>query len=255
MTWGLRILAVTLAWTLVGASAHCCCIRHISSHTCKSCIPCCKPYLVRHKLLWGRRRHRAAECGQELADQQPEAVAGGGGGQHAGRDPHSAGGSPGQAREAARQPRHHLQRRLVARRGPPQLRQGGPSTSQWGRPSRSALSSLAALAVTFSLTAVTCSGQDSSSSRNTVRHQLDDPVLVGRATACMRGHQQRVDVMAQVEKLEDPVLPVAEIVAKCPPQQLMAQYRIPAFADADEFLQVGFPQSCACVSSTRVTSA
>ncbi len=44
--------------------------------------------------------------------------------------------------------------------------------------------------------------------------------------------------MAQVEKLEDPVLPVAEIVAKCPAQQLMAQYRIPAFADADEFLQV-----------------
>ena len=44
--------------------------------------------------------------------------------------------------------------------------------------------------------------------------------------------------MTQVEKLEDPVLPVAEIVAKCPAQQLMAQYRIPAFADADEFLQV-----------------
>ena len=42
---------------------------------------------------------------------------------------------------------------------------------------------------------------------------------------------------AQVEKLEDPVLPIAEIVAKCPAQQLMAQYRIPAFADADEFLQ------------------
>ena len=34
------------------------------------------------------------------------------------------------------------------------------------------------------------------------------------------------------------MLPVAEIVAKCPAQQLMAQYRIPAFADADEFLQV-----------------
>lgn len=43
---------------------------------------------------------------------------------------------------------------------------------------------------------------------------------------------------AQVEQLADPALPVAEIVAKCPRQQLMAVYNIPAFADADQFLQL-----------------
>ena len=31
---------------------------------------------------------------------------------------------------------------------------------------------------------------------------------------------------AQVEKLEDPVLPVTEIVAKCPAPQLMALYKV-----------------------------
>lgn len=42
----------------------------------------------------------------------------------------------------------------------------------------------------------------------------------------------------QVEQLADPALPVAEIVAKCPREQLMAVYGIPAFADADQFLQL-----------------
>jgi nuclear GTP-binding protein len=42
----------------------------------------------------------------------------------------------------------------------------------------------------------------------------------------------------QVEQLADPSLPVAEIVAKCPQEQLMAVYNIPAFKDADQFLQL-----------------
>lgn len=42
---------------------------------------------------------------------------------------------------------------------------------------------------------------------------------------------------AQVEQVEDPALPVAEIVRRCPAKQLMALYRAPAFADADEFLR------------------
>ena len=41
----------------------------------------------------------------------------------------------------------------------------------------------------------------------------------------------------QVEQVADPVLPVAEIVRRCPAAQLMALYRVPAFADADEFLR------------------
>ena len=31
---------------------------------------------------------------------------------------------------------------------------------------------------------------------------------------------------SQVEKLEDPVLPVTEIVSKCPAEQLMALYKV-----------------------------
>lgn len=34
------------------------------------------------------------------------------------------------------------------------------------------------------------------------------------------------------------MLPVTEIVAKCPAQQLMALYKVPAFQSADEFLQL-----------------
>ena len=43
--------------------------------------------------------------------------------------------------------------------------------------------------------------------------------------------------MLQVDQLEDPTAPVAEIVQRCPAQQLMTVYNIPAFAGADEFLQ------------------
>ena len=43
--------------------------------------------------------------------------------------------------------------------------------------------------------------------------------------------------MLQVDQLEDPTAPVAEIVQRCPAQQLMTVYNIPAFAGAEEFLQ------------------
>ena len=42
---------------------------------------------------------------------------------------------------------------------------------------------------------------------------------------------------AQVEQVADPALPVAEIVRRCPARQLMALYRVPAYADADVFLR------------------
>ena len=42
----------------------------------------------------------------------------------------------------------------------------------------------------------------------------------------------------QVEQLADPALPVSDIVAKCPAQQLMAVYKIPTFSGVDQFLQL-----------------
>lgn len=41
----------------------------------------------------------------------------------------------------------------------------------------------------------------------------------------------------QVEQLSDPQSIAAEIVRRCPAKQLMLLYRVPAFKDADEFLQ------------------
>jgi nuclear GTP-binding protein len=41
----------------------------------------------------------------------------------------------------------------------------------------------------------------------------------------------------QIEKLEDAVLPVSEIVKRCPAKQLMAIYKVPTFDDTDQFLQ------------------
>jgi hypothetical protein len=41
----------------------------------------------------------------------------------------------------------------------------------------------------------------------------------------------------QVEKLADPVSVAAEVVARCPAEQLMTVYRIPAFSGPDEFLR------------------
>lgn len=41
----------------------------------------------------------------------------------------------------------------------------------------------------------------------------------------------------QIEKLADAVLPVSEIVKRCPAKQLMAIYKIPNFDTTDQFLQ------------------
>lgn len=42
----------------------------------------------------------------------------------------------------------------------------------------------------------------------------------------------------QVEKLADAVLPVSEIVKRCPAKQLMTIYKIAGFSSTDEFLQL-----------------
>lgn len=65
---------------------------------------------------------------------------------------------------------------------------------------------------------------------------LDSPGVVfadasteGEAAAALRN-------AVKVEKLADPAAPVREIVRRCPAKQLMQIYKIPKFADADEFL-------------------
>lgn len=40
----------------------------------------------------------------------------------------------------------------------------------------------------------------------------------------------------QIEKLQDAVLPVSEIVKRCPAKQLMGIYKVPAFDSTDQFL-------------------
>jgi nuclear GTP-binding protein len=65
---------------------------------------------------------------------------------------------------------------------------------------------------------------------------LDSPGVVfsdagvdGAAAAALRN-------CVKVEQLEDPVLPVAEIVKRCPAKQLMTLYKVPAYKDVDGFL-------------------
>jgi len=65
---------------------------------------------------------------------------------------------------------------------------------------------------------------------------LDSPGVVfadtgadGTAAAALRN-------CVKVEQLEDPALPVAEIVKRCPAKQLMTLYKVPAFSDVDGFL-------------------
>ena len=43
--------------------------------------------------------------------------------------------------------------------------------------------------------------------------------------------------MLQIEKLEDAVLPVTEIVKRCPAKQLMGIYKVPGFEGTDQLLQ------------------
>lgn len=40
----------------------------------------------------------------------------------------------------------------------------------------------------------------------------------------------------QIEQLDDPILPVMELVRRCPAKQLMVLYKAPAFKTAEEFL-------------------
>ena len=65
---------------------------------------------------------------------------------------------------------------------------------------------------------------------------LDSPGVVfadagadGAAAAALRN-------CVKVEQLEDPLLPVAEIVRRCPAKQLMGLYNVPAYGDVDGFL-------------------
>ncbi|KAL4451438.1 hypothetical protein ABPG77_009510 [Micractinium sp. CCAP 211/92] len=67
---------------------------------------------------------------------------------------------------------------------------------------------------------------------------LDSPGVVfadasaeGAAAAALRN-------AVKVEQLEDPALPVAEIVRRCPAKQLMTIYKVAAFKSADQFLQL-----------------
>lgn len=67
---------------------------------------------------------------------------------------------------------------------------------------------------------------------------LDSPGVVfadasadGAAAAALRN-------AVKVEQLDDPLTPVAEIIRRCPAKQLMTLYKVSAFADADEFLQL-----------------
>lgn len=67
---------------------------------------------------------------------------------------------------------------------------------------------------------------------------LDSPGVVfadagadGAAAAALRN-------AVKVEQLPDPVMPVAEIVRRCPAKQLMRLYKVAAFEGADQFLQL-----------------
>jgi nuclear GTP-binding protein len=65
---------------------------------------------------------------------------------------------------------------------------------------------------------------------------LDSPGIVfsesgadGMAAAALRN-------ALKVESLDDPVLPVTEIVRRCPKKQLMVIYKVPSFTETEEFL-------------------
>lgn len=58
---------------------------------------------------------------------------------------------------------------------------------------------------------------------------------IGHAEHCIK-YQRKLGLL-QVEKLDDPVLPVARIVQRCPAEQLMGVYKTPAFEGAEGLLQ------------------
>jgi nuclear GTP-binding protein len=41
----------------------------------------------------------------------------------------------------------------------------------------------------------------------------------------------------KIERLEDPITPVGEVLKRVPAKQLQALYKVPGFSDVDEFLQ------------------
>lgn len=49
-------------------------------------------------------------------------------------------------------------------------------------------------------------------------------------------HSKAHVLSLQIEKLQDAVLPVSEIVKRCPAKQLMGIYKVPAFESTDRFL-------------------
>lgn len=66
---------------------------------------------------------------------------------------------------------------------------------------------------------------------------LDSPGVVfsnvgsdGQAAAALRN-------CVKVENLDDPALPISEILRRCPPKQLMTLYRIPEYEHVDDFLE------------------
>jgi len=50
----------------------------------------------------------------------------------------------------------------------------------------------------------------------------------------------------QIEKLQDALLPVIEIVKRCPAKQLMAIHKMPTFDDTHQFLQHIAPAFYSC---------
>ena len=62
------------------------------------------------------------------------------------------------------------------------------------------------------------------------------PNRIGDQPRPQAQHMPLLLVLLQVEKLDDPVTPVAEILKRVPAKQLMLVYKIPAFQTPDQFL-------------------
>lgn len=65
---------------------------------------------------------------------------------------------------------------------------------------------------------------------------LDSPGVVFAEAAADGAAAAALRNCVKVDQLPDPMLPVGEIVRRCPAKQLMALYKAPAFADADGLL-------------------
>lgn len=96
--------------------------------------------------------------------------------------------------------------------------------------------------------------------RNCVKVSIQCAQSVPCIAMHCKGGELTIGMAVQVEQLDDPQSIVAEILQRCSAKQLMALYKVPAFKDADEFLQhvafqrgkllpsgVGDAHSAACV--------